>query len=424
MKLSVCVVAYNHERYIEQALRGALMQQTDFDFEIVVGEDCSTDRTREILLALQREHPERVRLLLRERNLGAQLNFIETWRACQGEYIAWLDGDDYWTSPAKLQRQVDFLEAHPQCAICFHKASVVYEDHPEANHLFPFEDPPEISRIELLLETNPIATCSVVFRNHLFEALPDWFFDLKIGDWPLHMLNARHGDIGYLRDVMAAYRIHSGGAWSAIPQYQLTRNSVEMLELVNAHFDFEYDTILRGTIARAYDHWAWLLIKNQVANAWRMVPRPDGNDRMRELDEIGRAVDPEVARTLLTAIATKAFELYDRGASFEDERRRLIEASQQAAGYARSLDAQLGASRAYVESLRETLAARDGALAKSHEYVESLRAALAARDEAAAKAREYVESLRSTLAAREAELADLKEYVASLRIALSDITRS
>ena len=424
MKLSVCVVAYNHERYIEQAVRSALVQRTDFDYEIVVGEDCSTDRTREILLELQREHPDRVRLLLRDRNLGAQLNFIETWRACRGEYIAWLDGDDYWTSPAKLQRQVDFLDARPECAICFHKASVVYEEHPEDGHLFPFEDPAEVSTIELLLETNPIATCSVVFRNHLFDALPDWFFDLKIGDWPLHILNARHGHIGYIGDVMAAYRIHSGGAWSAIPQYQLTRNSVEMLELVNAHFNFEYDTILRATIARAYDHWAWLLIRNQVANAWRIVPRPASNDRMRELEEIARALDPEVARTLLMAIATKAFELYDRTAAFEDERRRLIEASQQAAGYARALEAQRGTSRTYVESLREALSARDQALAKSHEYVESLRATLAARDEAAVKGQEYAQSLRAALMAREAELADLKEYVASLRIALSDITRS
>src|SRR4051794_3890726 len=120
MKVSVCMITYNHERFIEQAVASALTQATSFEYEIVIGEDCSTDRTRNILIELQRANPDKIRLLLPEHNLGAQRNFVQTLDMCRGQYIAYLEGDDYWTSSAKLQQQVDFLDQHADFAICFH----------------------------------------------------------------------------------------------------------------------------------------------------------------------------------------------------------------------------------------------------------------------------------------------------------------
>lgn len=129
MKVSVLMLAYNHAQYIAQAVDSVLMQQVDFDYEIVIGEDCATDNTRDILIRYQQENPEKIRLLLPEKNLGMHDNLIQTFKACHGSsYIALLEGDDYWTSPDKLQKQVDFLDAHADYTLCFHNALILHQD--------------------------------------------------------------------------------------------------------------------------------------------------------------------------------------------------------------------------------------------------------------------------------------------------------
>jgi glycosyltransferase involved in cell wall biosynthesis len=128
MKVSVLMLTYNHEAYVAQALESVLMQQTDFAYEIVLGEDCSTDHTREIVIDFQRQFPEKLRLLLPAQNLGMHQNFMQTLNACTGKYIALLEGDDCWTSPYKLQRQADYLDRNNDFAICFHNARMCFED--------------------------------------------------------------------------------------------------------------------------------------------------------------------------------------------------------------------------------------------------------------------------------------------------------
>lgn len=121
MKLSVLFLAYNHAPFVRQALDGVLMQETDFPFEVVIGEDCSRDNTLEIVGEYEARHPEKVRVLRMSRNLGMQANFIDTYRQCSGEYVAFMDGDDNWTYCEKLQRQVDFIESNPEFSFCFHR---------------------------------------------------------------------------------------------------------------------------------------------------------------------------------------------------------------------------------------------------------------------------------------------------------------
>src|SRR5690606_34340291 len=122
MKVSVSITAYNHAPYIAQAIEGALAQETDFDFEIVVGDDLSTDATREVIRGFVRRHPGRIVPVFPEKNLGGggKRLFLETIRACHGRYIATMDGDDYWTSPRKLQRQAETLDRDPALSMCFH----------------------------------------------------------------------------------------------------------------------------------------------------------------------------------------------------------------------------------------------------------------------------------------------------------------
>ena len=247
MKLSVCLITYNHERFITQALESALAQKTNFEFEIVVGEDCSADHTRQILVEYQQRYPNTIRLMLPEKNLGANRNFARTLQACRGQYIALLEGDDYWTSPTKLQEQVNFLDSHEECAICFHAVRVFHEDGNEAPRISPRFGHKKISTIEDLLGLgNFIPTCAAVFRNGLIKEFPDWFYTLRIADFSLHVLNAQYGKIGYINKVMGAYRIHSGGTFSAASTSGNAQEVIRTYDYLNSYLDYKYDRTIKA----------------------------------------------------------------------------------------------------------------------------------------------------------------------------------
>jgi glycosyltransferase involved in cell wall biosynthesis len=236
MKVSVLMITYNQEAFIAQAIRSALMQITGFDYEIVIGDDCSTDGTRDIVADLARRNPSKIRPLFQDVHLGVNRNLVATLKACTGQYVAMLEGDDYWTTQNKLQLQVDFLDRHPDYTICFHNVRVVYQDECSPSHLYHVAEQPETRTIEDLLAGNFINTCSVMFRRDPSNELPSRFCSLHMGDWPLHVLNAQYGKIGYLNAVMAAYRIHDKGVWSLISR-------LRQLEIEADAMDFLYGVL-------------------------------------------------------------------------------------------------------------------------------------------------------------------------------------
>jgi glycosyltransferase involved in cell wall biosynthesis len=216
-KVSVLMLTYNHERFIEQAVRNALAQETPFAYEIVIGEDCSTDRTREILTRLADAHPQ-LRLLFREKNLGGPQNMLDTYQACRGEYIALLEGDDYWTDSAKLRKQVEVLDVHSEWSMCFHRAQLVDEHGIPTGRFLPDLEWAAQPSLETLLHGNFIATQSVMYRAGLVHSFPLEFRSFVNGDWLIHILHACHGGIGFLPDVMSCYRVHQSGLWTSKPQ--------------------------------------------------------------------------------------------------------------------------------------------------------------------------------------------------------------
>ncbi|HKP54369.1 MAG TPA: glycosyltransferase [Chloroflexia bacterium] len=244
MKVSVLIITYNHERFIAQAVESALMQQTDFDYEIVIGEDCSTDGTREIVRELHRRHPDKIRLLLPEKNLGVARNFAQTLDACHGEYVALLEGDDYWTSPDKLQKQVEFLDSHPQCATCSHRVTIVHDDEQNRPDTVYPSFVKEISTLEDLFKQEIVPTPSIMFRNKLFTEFPQWVFASYMVDFPLHVLNTQHGAIGHLMDIMAVYRVHSGGVYSGQSAIRNQEASVKLYEYINEHLNYKLKKVI------------------------------------------------------------------------------------------------------------------------------------------------------------------------------------
>ena len=219
VKVSVCLQTYNHEAYIARALDSILMQETNFEIEIILGEDESSDGTRDICIDYAHRYPDRIRLFLRSRKdvitinglVTGRYNFIQNLNAARGQYIALLDGDDYWTDPQKLQKQADLLDAHPEYAICFHSVDEIDDRGVYIRTVRPSGRKPAYS-VHDLLKGNFIPALSVMFRNSPeHHPLPTWFQTISYADWPLHILNATHGDIGYIDEVMGVYRRHAGG---------------------------------------------------------------------------------------------------------------------------------------------------------------------------------------------------------------------
>jgi glycosyltransferase involved in cell wall biosynthesis len=255
---SVLMIAYNVENFIAAALDSVLEQDVDFDYEIVVGEDCSTDTTRTIVEEYASRFPQVVRPVLRPHNLGMNANFFATLQECRGRYVALLDADDYWCHPHKLRKQVEFLEAHPEFSTCFHNAEVVYDDGTQPAHPFHMADPQfhlsapipkETSTLEDIIAGNFLQTGSVVFRNGLVGPIPAWFFEMPTFDWPLHVANAVHGRIRYMDEVWSAYRVHETGMWSMNMSYFRSIRDVEHMlrayRLLDEHFDRRFHDRIR-----------------------------------------------------------------------------------------------------------------------------------------------------------------------------------
>jgi glycosyltransferase involved in cell wall biosynthesis len=213
--VSVKTITYNHEDFIEQCIEGVLMQQTNFRFEFVIGEDCSTDSTLDIVQDYASKYPEIIRVITSESNVGAGENDRRTNEACRGKYVAFCEGDDFWTDPLKLQKQVDFLESHSEYGMVHSSFSGKIGDRIEKD-IWKNKTIPEGWVLEELIKGNFIATATVCVRNELLReinisqliAKKKWI----MGDYPLWLEVAAKSKIGYIPDDMTTYRVHANSA--------------------------------------------------------------------------------------------------------------------------------------------------------------------------------------------------------------------
>ena len=251
-KVSVVVTTYNHEKYIAQCLDGILMQQTSFPFEIILGEDESTDGTRELCQDYAKKHPDKIKLFLRSRNdvikingkATGRFNFIENLKACTGKYIALCEGDDYWTDPLKLQKQVDFLEANSEYGMCFHKVEVFNQEENKFEQDCITRPVLETTTINELAKGNFMHTPSVMLRND-FE-IPKWFTKSPIGDWTLYMIAIKDKKIKKIDETMAVYRVHNKGIWSLKSNQQREKSTLKSIQLI--YNKIEFDDVVKQTL--------------------------------------------------------------------------------------------------------------------------------------------------------------------------------
>lgn len=209
-KVSVITITYNHEKYIREALDSFVAQQTGFAFEVIVADDCSSDNTQSIIREYAKTYPHIFKPILRKKNIGALPNFMDALRSARGTYVALCEGDDFWTDSEKIQRQVDFLDQHPDYAMCFHSVKVFFENNEEPEYVYPDSAEGRTFTVSGLLKRNFIQTNSVMYRRQNYDEMPEGILPL---DWYLHLFHAQFGKIGFIGRVMSAYRRHPGGIW-------------------------------------------------------------------------------------------------------------------------------------------------------------------------------------------------------------------
>ncbi len=211
IKVSIFLLTYNQERFIAQTIDSILMQRTNFRYQLVIGEDCSTDNTRIICEKFAGQYPQKIKLLPSlSKNIGLIANYVRTIKECDGKYIAICDGDDYWIDELKLQKQVDILEANPDYSIVYTKVKKLYPSGVIKESIV--KNRKQVTKFEDLIHDNFIPSVSVLFRNKQnLMKLPDWIINFPYGDWPTYLWTIKDsGSIFYLDQTTAVYRMGIG----------------------------------------------------------------------------------------------------------------------------------------------------------------------------------------------------------------------
>lgn len=259
--LSVCIQTYQHADFIGKCLSSILAQKTDFTYEIILGEDDSNDGTREICIHYAKAHPGLIRLFLRSEkdkififgSKTGRFNFLSNLKAARGKYIALIDGDDYIIDERKFQKQVDYLENNKELSCCFHQ---VIRKEKRKKFLGKRKDTyyvstepflphkPFIFTLEDELQKNLIQMSSSMFLRSNIDPIPEWFWEVPMIDYPLHIHNATKGNIGYLPDPMVVYVLHDKSMWSSKPlPFQYIKHW-QMFTIMAGNFEGELRTAL------------------------------------------------------------------------------------------------------------------------------------------------------------------------------------
>ena len=258
-KVSICIITYKNANFIDNCLESIVSQVVNFDYEIIIGEDHSKDETAQIVKKYADSYPNLIKAYLRKQNIGAKQNFLNCFHQCQGEYVIYVEGDDYWTNKHKLQKQVDFLNTHLEASACFHNAEIIFEDGSKRpaqlvnspNQAF-WTNTGDFFKKK---ETWFMATASVMMRRKYVNPLPSWFNDCKSGDIPMYVILAERGPIGYIPEIMSVYRKHLGGQsyTDSIKSKEFLLNRIYMYTKLNEYTKKKYNEFINPILGEYHE---------------------------------------------------------------------------------------------------------------------------------------------------------------------------
>lgn len=273
--VSVALITYNHEKYLRRCLESVVAQRTDFEFEVVVGEDCSTDSTREICFEFQRRYPERLRVLWWTENVHTKGgNGRRTFARCRGEYLAMLEGDDYWTDPLKLQKQIDLMRRNPSVAQCFCGVDFLEENSGRVDRFEAVRAPRsevmasmEFKRRFLFgrgdqgIYLQCMHTSGYMVRRAVFEQAAARFGDisswrLRLADFRWYISAADFGDVGFVREPCSVYRMNDGGAVRQGVGRMMLDGDIVKIYFAMAYGGYSFEEALRRFGLRVAAHYA------------------------------------------------------------------------------------------------------------------------------------------------------------------------
>lgn len=258
--VSIECVTYNHENFIADAIESFLMQKTDFAFEILIYDDASTDRTADIIKEYENMYPEIIKPIYQTENQYSKGVYVEMMNLnrVKGKYIATCEGDDYWTDPYKLQKQVEFMEEHPEYSMCVHAANRVSSLKKKVlSSVKPSMQSREMSIDEIIEGGGEfIATNSILYSKEKVLDLPPFYFNAPVGDYPLVIHGALQGKVYYMEDNMSAYRVGVIGSWTEreMTSFEKKKKHLEeinkMLDEINQYTNYQYEQVITRTQKR------------------------------------------------------------------------------------------------------------------------------------------------------------------------------
>lgn len=262
--VSIWVITYNHEKFIRQCLESVIAQKTNFAYEIIIGEDCSTDNTKQVIQEFEKKFPNIIKPIYQPVNVGAYANAYQyCYPKLTGKYVACLEADDYWTDEYKLQKQVDALENDKSAVACFTQVNVLLDQENRFEAHWSAARPVK-SRYRLtdILHTFNIVTCSLLFRN-IYQPLPYHPQDFPTGDVSLSAFLLLQGDAIFINEVTAVYRVHEGGIFSPHSLAQKNMVFVKIFEqlLKEPLFDKHQPLLKKLLSDRAYQAYCFEIKK-------------------------------------------------------------------------------------------------------------------------------------------------------------------
>jgi glycosyltransferase involved in cell wall biosynthesis len=246
--ISVCLICYNQEKYIELALQ-SILNQKDVSIDVIIADDCSRDNTFNIINQFLAKNNLDWTLLPREYNVGMQKNWQRCINAAKGKYVALLEGDDYWNDSYKLKKQSQILEKDTTLSACFSNAQILNEL-VETKYTDYVDETKERLSYSDFLENNNVPTCSVLFKNHPI-VFPPAYFQSPYADWIVHLLNAREGDYFYLNEKTATYRVHEQGVYGGV---SLINKQIKTTKAVSCFQQIFKDDLAQKVLRRKRCH--------------------------------------------------------------------------------------------------------------------------------------------------------------------------
>ena len=273
MKISVILITYNHEKYIRQAIESVLMQHINYDVEVIVADDCSTDETLDIIKLYESKTLFAFRYFQQQENIGLVKNYQRAFAAACSEYVAVLEGDDYWTDPYRLQKHIDFLDTHYECVMTYNR-NVSYL---QESKMFQVDNE-NLNTNNKYITVNNLASgncignfSTCVYRKSVLDKIDPTIFNMNIADWMVNLVVAQYGLICQLGEVMSVYRVHNNGEWSKMNRLMRLKMEYDCAESYNKYFELKYNT--EFLFLQSYIQSEIEKIENKKRFNWRSIKR-------------------------------------------------------------------------------------------------------------------------------------------------------